>query len=157
MSIKETLQADLTGAQKELAATLNAGNNSTAARARVNTLRLVLSEFKKEELSSGKELTDAHIVGKLRKAAESRRAVAEQYLSVGNESRAQLEILEAEVLEGYLPTEKSKAETRELVWDIIAETGVTNRSGMGIIMKALKNQDDVNMKVASLVVKELLQ
>lgn len=57
----------------------------------------------------------------------------------------------------YLPTEKSKAETRELVWDIIAETGVTNRSGMGIIMKELKNQDDVNMKVASLVVKELLQ
>jgi uncharacterized protein YqeY len=114
MSIKETLQADLTEAIR--------GRNEIVS----GTIRMVLTAITNEEVS-GKEartLTDAEIITVLSREAKKRREAAE----------------EGEVIAKYLPEQMSEDEIKKLIDAAIAQTGASGPGDMGKVMGVIKSQ-----------------
>jgi uncharacterized protein YqeY len=71
---------------------------------------------------------------------------------------AQKEKEELEVIERFLPKQMSEDEIRNVVAEIVKQTGVTNISGLGQVMGAATKQlaGKADGKVISAIVKELL-
>ena len=130
MSIKETLQADLTEAIR--------GRNEIVS----GTIRMVLTAITNEEVS-GKEartLTDAEIITVLSREAKKRREAAEAFADSGRADKAALEKAEGEVIAKYLPAQMSEEEIKKLIAAAIAQTGASGPSDMGKVMGVIKSQ-----------------
>ena len=130
MSIKETLQADLTEAIR--------GRNEIVS----GTIRMVLTAITNEEVS-GKEartLTDAEIITVLSREAKKRREAAEAFADAGRADKAALEKAEGEVIAKYLPAQMSEDEIKKLIAAAIAQTGASGPSDMGKVMGVIKSQ-----------------
>jgi uncharacterized protein len=130
MSIKETLQADLTEAIR--------GRNEIVS----GTIRMVLTAITNEEVS-GKEarvLTDAEIITVLSREAKKRREAAEAFGDAGRADKAALEKAEGEVIAKYLPEQMSEDEIKKLIDAAIAQTGASGPAEMGKVMGAIKSQ-----------------
>jgi uncharacterized protein YqeY len=130
MSIKETLQADLTEAIR--------GRNEIIS----GTIRMVLTAITNEEVS-GKEarvLTDAEIITVLSREAKKRREAAEAFADAGRTDKAALEKSEGEVIAKYLPEQMSEDEIKKLIDAAIAQTGASGPADMGKVMGVIKSQ-----------------
>ena len=130
MSIKETLQADLTEAIR--------GRNEIVS----GTIRMVLTAITNEEVS-GKEarvLTDAEIITVLSREAKKRREAAEAFADAGRADKAALEKAEGEVIAKYLPEQMSEDEIKKLIAAAIAQTGASGPADMGKVMGVIKGQ-----------------
>jgi uncharacterized protein YqeY len=130
MSIKETLQADLTEA-------IRSRNEIVSG-----TIRMVLTAITNEEVS-GKEartLTDAEIITVLSREAKKRREAAEAFGDAGRADKAALEKAEGEVIAKYLPAQMSEDEIKKLIAAAIAQTGASGPSDMGKVMGVIKSQ-----------------
>ena len=129
MSLKEKLKGDVVVHMK-------AGN-----KVALTTVRNVLGEIETRE-KSGKtpvDLDDLQVTALLQKEAAKRRDTAATYSAAGHDDRAQAEIAEAEVIEGYLPKALGREEAQAIVDEVIAGlkaggTELTMRS-MGSVMK----------------------
>lgn len=173
-NLENTLKQDLAEALKNKAHEMSEnGVATTETAATVSTLKYITSELKKERLSTGKELTDKDVQGKLRKASKSYREMSAKYAAAATRDEADVSRLEgngktaaedayrrhtdasrteeisALVLESYLPKELDEDATREAVDKAIADVGATSKRDMGNVMKALKAVDGIDMKVAS--------
>ncbi len=127
MSIKETLQHDLTEA-------IRSRDELTSG-----TIRMVLTAITTEEVA-GKEartLSDAEIITVLSREAKKRREAAEAFKDAGRADRAELESKEGEVIARYLPAQLSEVEIKEIIAGAIAETGASGPAGMGLVMKVI--------------------
>jgi uncharacterized protein YqeY len=130
MSIKETLQADLTEA-------IRSRNEIVSG-----TIRMVLTAITNEEVS-GKEartLTDAEIITVLSREAKKRREAAEAFGDAGRADKAALEKAEGEVIAKYLPEQMSEDEIKKLIEAAIAQTGASGPADMGKVMGVIKSQ-----------------
>ncbi len=130
MSIKETLQADLTEA-------IRSRNEIVSG-----TIRMVLTAITNEEVS-GKEartLTDAEIITVLSREAKKRREAAEAFANAGRADKAALEKAEGEVIAKYLPEQMSEDEIKKLIDAAIAQTGASGPADMGKVMGVIKSQ-----------------
>ncbi len=130
MSIKETLQADLTEA-------IRSRNEIVSG-----TIRMVLTAITNEEVS-GKEartLTDAEIITVLSREAKKRREAAEAFADAGRADKAALEKAEGEVIAKYLPEQMSEDEIKKLIDAAIAQTGASGPADMGKVMGVIKSQ-----------------
>ena len=127
MSLKEQLQADLTTAMK---------SRDELTRA---TLRMVLTAVKDEEVAgdAARELSDAEVLKVLAREAKKRREAAAAFRSGGADERAERELAEGGVLDGYLPQQMADEELTALVRDVVAETGASGPAAMGTVMKAV--------------------
>jgi uncharacterized protein YqeY len=125
--LKERLRADLTASMKD------------RDEVRTRTLRMVLSEISKEEVSgkSAHELDDADIQKVLVREAKRRREAAEAFRDAGRADQASAELAEGDIVAGYLPAQLDDAELADLVATAIAETGAPGPSAMGQVMKAV--------------------
>ncbi|HUC59277.1 MAG TPA: GatB/YqeY domain-containing protein [Streptosporangiaceae bacterium] len=130
--LKERIRADLTSSMKE------------RDEVRTRTLRMVLAEISKEEVSgsTARELDDAEVEKVLAREAKRRREAAEAFAGAGREEQAAAERAEGQVLSAYLPKQLDDAELAELVSVAITETGASGPAAMGQVMKA------VNPKIA---------
>jgi uncharacterized protein YqeY len=130
--LKERIRADLTESMKDRDAV------------RTRTLRIVLTEISKEEVSgsAARELDDAEVQRVLAREAKRRREAAEAFQGAGRADQAAAERAEGDVLVAYLPAQLDDAELAGLVTAAIAETGATGPGAMGQVMKA------VNPKIA---------
>jgi len=130
--LKERIRADLTTSMK----------NRDEVRTR--TLRMVLTEISKEEVSgaAARELDDAEVQRVLAREAKRRREAADAFQGAGRADQAAAERAEGDVLATYLPAQLDDAELVDLVTAAIAETGATGPGAMGQVMKA------VNPKIA---------
>jgi len=128
--LKERIRADLTSSMKD--------------EVRTRTLRMVLAEISKEEVSgsTARELDDAEVEKVLAREAKRRREAAEAFAGAGREEQAAAERAEGQVLSAYLPKQLDDAELAELVSVAITETGASGPAAMGQVMKA------VNPKIA---------
>ena len=106
----------------------------------------------KEEVSKEEEIKLLQRLVKQRK--ESARIFTEQ----GREDLAQPEMEQAKIIEKFLPTQLSEEEIKEIIKQIIAETGANGIAQMGQVMgeanKKMAGQADG--KTISTVVKSLL-
>ena len=128
MSIKETLQSDLTEA-------IRSRNELHAA-----TIRMVLTAITNEEVSgkSARVLTDAEIITVLSREAKKRREAAEAFAAGDRQDRSDREKAEGEVIALYLPAQLGEAELAQMINEAIVESGAAGPSGMGAVMKLLQ-------------------
>ena len=128
MSIKETLQKDLTEAIR--------GRNEITS----GTIRMVLTAITNEEVA-GKEarvLSDEEVITVLSREAKKRREAAEAFENAGRTDKAALEKSEGEVIAKYLPAQLSEADIAAIIADAIASTGAQGPGDMGKVMGAVK-------------------
>ncbi len=125
MASKEQLSTEMKAAMK------------AAEKLKVSTLRMVLAEIKNAEISKGDQLSEAEIEEVIGRELKKRREAIPMYRDGGREELAEKEILEAEILEGYLPEQLTEAEIGELVDSAIAQTGASGEGEMGRVMGAL--------------------
>jgi uncharacterized protein YqeY len=128
MSIKETLQKDLTEA-------IRSRDEITSG-----TIRMVLTAITNEEVA-GKEarvLSDEEVITVLSREAKKRREAAEAFETAGRTDKAALEKSEGEVIAKYLPAQLSEADITAIIADAIASTGAKGPADMGKVMGAIK-------------------
>lgn len=111
-----------------------------------------------KDISSG-EIPESVELQLLQKLVKQRREAAEIYSSKGRNDLAEEEAFQAGIIEQYLPAQMDDEEVKNVVRDIIAETGATSLKDMGKVMgaaaKRLAGKAD-NKKISS-IIKELLQ
>ena len=144
--LKERLQADLKEAMK---------TKDTFKR---DVIRFVMSAVKQIEVDERKELSDADIEAILVKQIKQRNDAIEQFKNGGREDLVEQNEKELEILRGYLPEPMSEEEVREILKQIIEETGATGMKDMGKVMGAAKAKigSRAEGKVINRIAKELL-
>lgn len=128
---------------------------------KVGVIRLLKSAMKNrlvELKRPGGELTDAEMLEVIMKQAKQRKDSIEQYTAANRGDLAEKEAGELKILEGWLPEFLSEEELNEEIEKIISETGVTDLSGMGQVMKLLTGRftGRIDGKQASAMVRSLL-
>ncbi|MDT7570287.1 MAG: uncharacterized protein QOE05_461 [Actinomycetota bacterium] len=123
--LKDRLQADLTASMK-------ARDGLTTA-----TLRMVLTAIGNEEVAgkAARQLSDDEVVKVIAREAKKRREAADAFTSGGRPDRAERELAEGAVLDGYLPAQLSDDELAVLVREAVAEAGTSGPQAMGAVMK----------------------
>jgi uncharacterized protein YqeY len=123
--LKDRLQSDLTASMK-------ARDELTTA-----TLRMVLTAIGNEEVAgkSARQLSDEEVLKVIAREAKKRREAADAFTSGGRPDRAERELAEGAVLDGYLPAQLSDDELAALVREAVAEAGASGPQAMGAVMK----------------------
>ncbi len=110
---------------------------------RLETLRGLKSVILYAEVAAGKRdvgLMDEEILALLAKEAKKRQESADLYEKGGSPDRAQKEITEKKIIEGYLPAQMTEAELAGIIDKHIAEQKVSGVQAMGQIIGAVKKQ-----------------
>ena len=107
---------------------------------RTATIRMVLSAITNEEVAGevARELSEDELLVVLRREAKKRREAATAFADGGRPERAERELAELAVVEGYLPTQLDDAELAALVSAAITQTGAQGPKAMGQVMKAVQ-------------------
>ena len=127
-------------------------------KARLGTIRLMQSEFKRIEVDERIEIDDARVLAVLDKMVKQRRDSVEQYLNADRQELADQELLEIAVIQEFLPSQLSDDELVELVNAAIAGADGTGMAAMGAVMGELKPklQGRADMGAVSKLVKTRL-
>lgn len=102
-----------------------------------DTLRMVLSAIKFQEIESQKELEDREILTILQKEVKIRKETLKELTSSDRDDLIQKANIELSILEKYLPSQLSDDEITLMAKEIIFETSSSNVSDMGKVMKIL--------------------
>jgi uncharacterized protein len=124
-TLKQTLRDDLTAAIR------------AKDEVRVATLRMVLAAITNEEVAGdvARELSDDDVQAVLRREAKKRREAATAFADGGRPERADRELAELGVVEGYLPAQLDDGALAELVSAAVRETAAQGMASMGAVMK----------------------
>ncbi|MBD3666845.1 MAG: GatB/YqeY domain-containing protein [Kangiella sp.] len=109
-------------------------------KARLSTIRLILSAIKQVEVDTRTELDDTAILAILDKMVKQRRESIKQYEDAGRQELADVEYAEIEVLQEFLPKPLTDDEIAELIEQAISSTGAESIKDMGKVMGILKPQ-----------------
>ena len=122
------------------------------------TLRMAISEFKKEEIDKKIEITDFLIVTILHKMIKQRKDAASQFTDANRQELADKEIREIDILSVYLPEQMKESDIVANITQEVALLGASSMQDMGKVMGVLKSklQGKADMSVVSKKVKELL-
>lgn len=109
-------------------------------KARLGTIRLILSEFKRIEVDERIEIADERALSIMDKMVKQRRDAAKQYEDAERQELADQEHFEITVIQEFLPQQLSSAEISELIDAAMATTGASEMKDMGKLMGILKPQ-----------------
>lgn len=125
---------------------------------RLSTIRMLISEIKKVQIDSKKELTDDDVVSILQKYLKQRKEAYSQYISAGREDLARKEQFEIDVVQEYLPQPLSEEELSSIIQQTIQEVGASSVKDMGKVVKAVmeKVKGRAEGATVSRIVKEKL-
>ena len=127
---------------------------------RLQTLRGIKKEFLEAKTAKGADgnLTDDAAIKILTKMVKQRKESAEIYASQSRQDLADAELLEASVIEEYLPKQLSEEELAAAINEIISQVGATSAKDMGKVMGVASKQlaGKAEGRVISAKVKELL-
>ena len=128
----------------------------------LGAVRLMLSAIKNRDIEArtGKAPTDDDtlVVEVLQKMVKQRRESIQMFTDGGRQELADIEAGEVAVIEKFLPTQLSDAETALAIEAIKAELGASGLKDMGRVMAALKERhaSQLDMSKASAAVKAAL-
>ena len=147
MSLMDQVQQDMYIAMKS-------GN-----QIKTSTLRTLLSKLKDKKIDNEGNLTDSDSIKVIQKLVKQRKESADIYRNADREELAIKEEAELFELETYLPEMMSENEIRQLIQDVIQETGAKNMADIGKIMASVMQHGagKVDGKKANKIVRELLQ
>tara|TARA_Y100000768_G_scaffold232854_1_gene175928 strand:+ start:5979 stop:6431 length:453 start_codon:yes stop_codon:yes gene_type:complete len=123
-----------------------------------STLRMAISEIKKEEIDKRIELSDEEIIKILQKMIKQRKESISQFEQAGRKELAHKENAEILILQDFLPEQMSVDEIKVFVEEAINESGASTPQDMGKVMGSLKSKlkGNVDMGTVSKLVKESL-
>jgi uncharacterized protein YqeY len=123
---------------QDLKAALLAGDKVLAT-----TLRSIKSAILYAEVAQGARgdgLSDEEIIALLTKQAKKRQESADLYKRGGNDEKAEAELAEKRVIEGYLPKQLTDDELIALINTVIKELGVSGTPAMGQVIGVVKQK-----------------
>lgn len=108
--------------------------------------------------TSPEGLTEDSAMKALQKEVKKRKESAEIYTTQNRKDLADVELFQANVIEGYLPKQMDEAELRTELQKLIAEVGASSPADMGKVMGAAtkKFAGKADGKIISSIVKDLL-
>ena len=123
-----------------------------------STLRMAISELKKEEIDKRIDLEDEQVIQILQRMIKQRKDSYSQFLDAGRNELAEKEQNEINILSDFLPEQLSEEELTLIVTDVIKETAASGPQDMGKVMGSLKQriQGNADMGLVSKIVKENL-
>ena len=123
-----------------------------------STLRMAISELKKEEIDKRIDLEDEQVIQILQRMIKQRKDSYSQFLDAGRNELAEKEQNEINILSDFLPEQLSEEELTVIVTDVIKETAASGPQDMGKVMGSLKQkiQGNADMGLVSKIVKEKL-
>ena len=126
---------------------------------RTSTLRMALSELKKEEIDNKIELSNEDSIKILQRMIKQRKESMSQFLNAQRNDLAEKEELEIVILQDFLPEQMSEEDINKLVIEAINETDAKELKDIGKVMGYLKTkiQGNADMGIVSKLVKENLQ
>lgn len=131
MALKEQIDADLKAA-------LLGGDRFKAEVLRGLKAVILDEEVKQNKRDDG--LDDTTIEQLIAREIKKRNDSASQYEAAGRPELSETELKEAEVIKTYLPAQASEEEITEAVKKITVELGISDMSGMGQVIGAVKKQ-----------------
>ena len=125
---------------------------------KTTTLRMAISELKKEEIDRRIELDDQDSIKIIQRMIKQRKDSYNQFIEAGRKELAEKETSEISILQEFLPEQLDENEISKLVQTAITETGATQPKDMGLVMGALKSKisGNADMGIVSRIVKENL-
>ena len=123
-----------------------------------STLRMAISELKKEEIDKRIDLEDEQVIQILQRMIKQRKDSYTQFSDAGRNELAEKEQNEINILSDFLPEQLSEEELTVIVTDVIKETSASGPQDMGKVMGSLKQkiQGNADMGLVSKIVKENL-
>jgi uncharacterized protein YqeY len=124
---------------------------------RLDTLRSALSGFVYKRTEAGQELSDADEVDVVRRLVKQRGDSLGEFEKAGRTDLADRERAEREILQAYLPVQKSPDEIRQTVRTVLAELApatLNQGADMKAVMPRLRGLADGNL-VRQIVAEEL--
>ena len=123
---------------------------------KTSTLRMAVSELKKEEIDTRTEITDETSIRILQRMIKQRKESMSQFNDAGREELAEKEALEISILEEFMPQQMEEDEIRIIVSKVIETSGATNPQDMGKVMGMLKSefQGNADMGLVSKIVED---
>ena len=109
----------------------------------INTLRLVKSAIKDKQISiRGKQesLSDQDILSLLQNLVKQRKDSIEAFNKANRQDLIDKEKAEIEIIELFLPEQKSETETKEIIDSIIKENDFSSIKDMGKLMNIIKSE-----------------
>ena len=119
--------------QKDMVAAMKAKDE-----ARLSAIRMLKAALQKFQIDSMKPLDEASEMQVLTTIAKQRRESMEMFRNNGRPELADKEAAELVLVEAYLPAAPSDDEIAVAIESAINETGVTDKSKMGLVMNAAK-------------------
>ena len=125
---------------------------------RTSTLRMAISELKKEEIDKRTELSDEESTKILQRMIKQRKESMSQFIDASRDDLAKKEKSEILILEDFLPEQMSEDEMEQLVLEAISETEAKEPQDMGKVMGSLKTKikGNADMGIVSSIVKQKL-
>ena len=126
---------------------------------RTSTLRMAISEIKKDEIDKQTELSAEDSIKIIQRMIKQRKESSSQFSNAGRNELAAKEDAEILILEEFLPEQMSESEIEALVIEAIQTTGAQEPQDIGKVMGSLKSKISVNadMGLVSKIVKNRLQ
>jgi uncharacterized protein YqeY len=125
---------------------------------KTSTLRMALSELKKEEIDRREEISNEDSIKILQRMIKQRKESKTQFLDAGRSELANKENEEILILQDFLPEQLSEEAIKVIVLEAISETQAKEPQDMGKVMGALKSKikGNADMGIVSKIVKENL-
>jgi hypothetical protein len=145
MAVKDQITADLKEAMK------------ARDQVRLDTLRSVISAFTYQRVEAGHDPTDDEQMALLQKLVKQRNDSITEFGKAGRTELVEKETRERDILQKYLPAQKSPDEVRAIVREAIEKIPADGRNqgaAMKVVMPLLKGLADGNI-VRQIVTEEL--
>ena len=128
MSITEQLTLDMKAAMR------------AREKARLSTIRMVLSALKNEVIKLKRDLNAEEELDIVAREAKRRNESIEAYEKGGREDLVEKERAELEIISSYLPEQLSPDEVSDMLRQIVADVGATSMRDMGKVMGEIMPQ-----------------
>jgi len=124
----------------------------------VTTLRMAISELKKEEIDNKVTLDDSFVISILQRMIKQRKDAASQFQEANRPELAEKEKNEILMLSEFLPEQMSEEDLLQIVKEEILSSGASSMQDIGKIMGSLKAKllGKADMSTVSRLVKEQL-
>ena len=124
----------------------------------VITLRMAISELKKEEIDNKVTLDDSFVISILQRMIKQRKDAASQFQEANRPELAEKEKNEILMLSEFLPEQMSEEDLLQIVKEEILSSGASSMQDIGKIMGSLKLKllGKADMSTVSKLVKEQL-
>ncbi len=107
-------------------------------KSRLQTIRLILSAVKQQEVDTREEQSDDDIIASLTKMQKQRRESISQFEQAGRKDLVDKEEQELVIISEYLPAALSDDEIDKLIAGAMTESGASSIKDMGKVMGILK-------------------